>query len=309
MLRRRAVVVHRRTELDDLLDRHGTRGQAEFFLRSRGRTLAEVQARHDALAAARETVVAALPADWVRADVERADLPRFLVAPEDLVVVVGQDGLVANVAKYLQGQPVLGVDPEPGVNAGVLVRHSVAGAAALLHDLDGDPPRSDGAAGADRVALLTVDALTMVRADLDDGQHLTALNEVFVGHPSHQSARYTLRCTAGEERQSSSGVLVATGTGATGWWASLAHDRGGRPAPARTDQRLGWFVREAWPSPSTGAALTEGYVEGGTDVALTVASDRLVVFGDGMEDDRLVASWGQTVTVRTADAPLRLVRP
>lgn len=305
MLRRRAVVVHRRTELDDLLDRHGTRGQAEFFLRSRGRTLAEVQARHDALAAARDAVVRALPTGWVRADVERADLSRFLVAPEDVVVVVGQDGLVANVAKYLHGQPVVGVDPEPGVNAGVLVRHSVTAAAALLRGLGGEAP----AGTPDRAADLPVDALTMVRADLDDGQHLTALNEVFVGHPSHQSARYTLRCAAGEERQSSSGVLVATGTGATGWWASLAHDRGGRPAPTRTEHRLGWFVREAWPSPATGASLTEGYVEDGADVALTVASDRLVVFGDGMEDDRLVAAWGQTVTVRTADAPLRLVRP
>jgi len=297
--------VHRRTELDDLLDRHGTRGQAEFFLRSRGRSLAEVQARHDALAAARDAVVRALPADWARADVERADLSRFLVAPEDVVVVVGQDGLVANAAKYLQGQPVLGVDPEPGVNAGVLVRHRVEAATALLRTLDGPAP----AGAADRAAALPVDALTMVRADLDDGQHLTALNEVFVGHPSHQSARYTLRCAAGTERQSSSGVLVATGTGATGWWASLAHDRGGRTAPARTEHRLGWFVREAWPSPATGASLTEGYVDDGAEVALTVTSDRLVVFGDGMEDDRLVAAWGQTVTVRAADAPLRLVRP
>ncbi|WP_435737435.1 hypothetical protein V5D56_02225 [Cellulosimicrobium sp. PMB13] len=309
MLRRRAVVVHRRTELDDLLDRHGTRGQAEFFLRSRGRSLGEVQARHDALTAARDAVVTALPAGWARADVERADLSRFLVAPEDVVVVVGQDGLVANVAKYLHGQPVLGVDPEPGVNAGVLVRHTVAAATALLRGL-GPDERGGAVAGApDPAAVLPVDALTMVRADLDDGQHLTALNEVFVGHPSHQSARYTLRCAAGEERQSSSGVLVATGTGATGWWASLAHDRGGRPAPGRTEQRLGWFVREAWPSPATGASLTEGYVDDGADVALTVASDRLVVFGDGVEDDRLVASWGQTVTVRPAAEPLRLVRP
>ncbi|MGM7422082.1 hypothetical protein [Cellulosimicrobium sp. CpK407] len=305
MLRRRAVVVHRRTELDDLLDRHGTRGQAEFFLRSRGRSLAEVQARHDALAAARDAVVTALPAGWARADVERADLSRFLLAPEDVVVVVGQDGLVANVAKYLRGQPVLGVDPEPEVNPGVLVRHSVGAAAALLRGLGDDAP----AGAPDPTAVLPVNALTMVRADLDDGQHLTALNEVFVGHPSHQSARYTLRCAAGEERQSSSGVLVATGTGATGWWASLAHDRGGRRAPGRTEHRLGWFVREAWPSPTTGVTLTEGVVEEGADVALTVASDRLVVFGDGVEDDRLVASWGQTVTVRTADSPLRLVRP
>ncbi|WP_241744139.1 hypothetical protein [Cellulosimicrobium arenosum] len=313
MLRRRAVVVHRRTELDELVDRHGTRGQAEFFLRTRGRTLAQVQSRHDALTAVREQVVAALPPDWARADVERSDLSRFLVAPEDLVVVVGQDGLVANVAKYLDGQPVLGVDPEPGVNAGVLVRHGVDAAVAVLRGL-GVPARPvpDGAVSGpapDRVALLPVDALTTVRADLDDGQSLTALNEVFVGHPTHQSARYTLRCEDGEERQSSSGVLVATGTGATGWWASLAHDRGGRRAPGRTEARLGWFVREAWPSPATGTRLTEGYVEDGRDVELTVASDRLVVFGDGMEDDRLVASWGQTVTVRTAGAPLRLVRP
>jgi hypothetical protein len=314
MLRRRAVVVHRRTELDELLDRHGTRGQAEFFLRSRGRDLGEVQARHDALTAARDAVVGALPADWARADVERADLPRFLVAPEDVVVVVGQDGLVANVAKYLRGQPVLGVDPEPGVNAGVLVQHPVAAATALLRGLadDATPGRAGepvGAASPDPVALLAVDALTTVRAELDDGQHLTALNEVFVGHPSHQSARYALRCAAGSERQSSSGLLVATGTGATGWWASLAHDRGGRPAPGRSDGRLGWFVREAWPSPATGVRFTEGTVEAGDDVALTVASDRLVVFGDGMEDDRLVAGWGQTVTVRTGDEPLRLVRP
>ncbi len=177
------------------------------------------------------------------------------------MVVVGQDGLVANVAKYLHGQPVLGVDPEPGVNVGVLVRHQVAAATTLLRGLGSDAEAPGGAP--DRVAVLPVDALTMVRADLDDGQHLTALNEVFVGHPSHQSARYTLRCGAGEERQSSSGVLVATGTGATGWWASLAHDRGGRRAPGRTEHRLGWFVREAWPSPATGVSLTEGVVEEG----------------------------------------------
>ncbi|MFI2105369.1 hypothetical protein ACH436_18905 [Isoptericola sp. NPDC019693] len=305
MLRRRAVVVHRRTELDELLDRHGTRGQAEFFLRTRGRTLAEVQQRHDTLTAARDAVVAALPAGWARADVERADLSRFLVAPEDVVVVVGQDGLVANVAKYLHGQPVLGVDPEPGANPGVLVRHSVTAAARLLSGLDAPAPGG----APDQVAVLPVDALTTVRADLDDGQRLTALNEVFVGHPSHQSARYALRCAAGEERQSSSGLLVATGTGATGWWASLAHDRGGRPAPGRSEDRLGWFVREAWPSPGTGTSLTEGVVEPGGEVALTVASDRLVVFGDGMEDDRLVATWGQTVTVRAGEEPLRLVRP
>ena len=120
----RIVVVHRRTELDELLARHGTRGQAQFFLGSRGRSLEEVDARHAAVRAALATATAAIPIDWRRADVERADLDRFLFTQDDVVAVVGQDGLVANVAKYLDGQPVIGVDPEPGRNAGVLVSHA-----------------------------------------------------------------------------------------------------------------------------------------------------------------------------------------
>src|SRR4051812_4891127 len=97
----RAVLVHRRTELDELLARHGTRGQAAFFLRTRGRDLGEVEARHEAQQAALREVSAAVPTEWRRGLLERTDVSRFLFSPEDVVVVVGQDGLVANTAKYL----------------------------------------------------------------------------------------------------------------------------------------------------------------------------------------------------------------
>ncbi|WP_314325699.1 hypothetical protein [Paenarthrobacter ilicis] len=295
----RIVLVHRRTELQELLDRHATRGQAEFFLRTRGRSIQDVQDRHDHLTAALATVRASIPAEWRQAEVERADLSRFLITAEDIIVVVGQDGLVANVAKYLNGQPVIGVDPEPGANPGVLVRHSPAAAAALLRAKD--------------VGQLRCQNLTTVTATLDDGQQLSALNEVFVGHASHQSAKYVVTAPSftspdGQtERHSSSGFIVSTGTGATGWCASIALERGGRALPAPTDPRLAWFVREAWPSPVTGAALTEGVLEAGEVLRITVASDQLVVFGDGMEDDRLVASWGQEITVQLGQRPLRLV--
>ena len=292
----RVVLVHRRTELDELLDQHGTRGQAEFFLRTRGRTLAEVQARHDLQADALSTVSAAVPVDWRRGSVERADLTRFVFEPGDVVAVVGQDGLVANVAKYLDGQPVIGVDPEPGRNPAVLVRHSAAAAGTLL------------------VSAVTgravVEHRTMVHAQLDDGQALDSLNEVYVGHVSHQSARYRLAIAGlGEpERQSSSGLIVATGTGATGWTASISHDRGAPlPLPAPQDPALAWFVREAWPSPATGTSLTAGLLGSGGDLLLVVESSELVVFGDGLESDRLVATWGQTVDVSVSARTLALV--
>lgn len=120
----RVVLVHRRTELDDALARHGTHGQASFFLTSRGRDIGELETRHALNDAALKAVSAAIPPDWRRGRVERADLSRFLFEPEDVVVVVGQDGLVANTAKYLDGQPVLGINPDPERNPGVLVPHS-----------------------------------------------------------------------------------------------------------------------------------------------------------------------------------------
>ena len=63
-------------------------------------------------------VARSLPDDTRQARVERSDLDRYAFAPEDIIVIVGQDGLVANVAKYLTGQPVIGVDPNPSATPG-----------------------------------------------------------------------------------------------------------------------------------------------------------------------------------------------
>jgi len=289
----RVVVVHRRTELDGLLARHGTRGQAAFFLTSRGRSLDDVDQRHDAVQAALATVASGIPVEWRRATVERSDLDRFLFGPEDIVTVVGQDGLVANVAKYLEGQPVIGIDPEPGRNAGVLVRHSQDQFAALVR-----------AVAEDRNAY---EARTMVEASLDDGQSLLALNEIFVGHPTHQSARYRLVSSDAEERQSSSGLIVSTGTGATGWCRSVwQQTRSTLVLPAAWEPRLVWFVREPWPSPATGTSLGEGELDAASSLRVVAETDGLVVFGDGIESDRLTLSWGQAVDVRLAGRTLQL---
>jgi hypothetical protein len=295
----RIVVVSRRSELDELLARHGTISAAGFFLRQRGRDLAEVAARHKALRDTLTVVGAAVPADWRRGQVDRDDLPRFLFGPEDIVVAVGQDGLVANAAKYLADQPVIGVDPEPGRNPGVLVRFPATAVAALL------PAVVQQHA--------SIQPRTMVAARLDDGQELVGLNEIYVGHGSHQSARYLLSTVDKRyEHQSSSGVVVGTGTGATGWCASIAGERAPAtvpPEPAPDEPALSWFVREAWPSPATGVSLTAGTLAAGQELRLVSESERLVVFADGVESDRLTVAWGQWVTVGLATRRLQLVAP
>ncbi|MFJ1708822.1 hypothetical protein [Kitasatospora sp. NPDC088346] len=292
----RAVVVHRRTEYEELIARHGSRGQAAFFLSTRGRTLDEVERRHHSTRAALAEVAAAVPLDWRRSRVERADLDRFLFTPEDVLVVVGQDGLVANAAKYLTGQPVVGIDTEPGSGLGVLVRHRAADAARVL--------RAVAAPGGDR----HLEERTMVEAVSDDTQRLLALNEIYLGQRGHQTARYRLAAAGGtEESQASSGVLVGTGTGATGWCRSTwLERRSSLDLPGPGAPAVAWFVREAWPSPLTGTGQVQGLLAGGERLTLTVESDQLVAFGDGVESDALRLTWGQTVRLGVAAERLRL---
>ncbi len=291
----RCVLVERPTEYADLLARHGTRQAAWFFLEQRGLEPGEVERRHLAHAETRAAVLAAVPLEWRTASITRAELDRFLFAPDDVVVVLGQDGLVANVAKYLAGQPVIGLNPDPDGVGGVLVRH---------------PPRAAGDLLADVVAQrAAIERRTMAEALLDDGQRLLALNEVFVGHASHQSARYTLTARGRSERQSSSGVIVTTGTGATGWAASISRERPEPVAlPAPADGRLAFLVREAWPSPATATTLTQGLLVPPDALEITCELGRGgVVFGDGIESDRLELAWGQRLRVRTARETLALV--
>ncbi|MEU0630687.1 hypothetical protein ABZ355_25265, partial [Streptomyces sp. NPDC005989] len=156
----------------------------------------------------------------------------------------------------------------------------------------------------------TTEELTMVEAVSDDTQRLLALNEIYLGPPGHQTARYRLGPDvpdAPAEPQASSGVLVGTGTGATGWLRSLWQERhSGLRLPAPTDRRLLWFVREAWPSPTTGTTQVAGELGRRQGLRLTVESDRLVAFGDGMEADALELTWGQTVRLGISATSLRL---
>jgi NAD kinase len=290
----RVVIVSRRSEYDELLARHSTRAAAAYFLSERGRDLDEVVARHEALRGALTEVGGAIPASWRRGHLDREDLSRFLFGPEDIVVAVGQDGLVANVAKYLDGQIAIGVDPEPGRNAGVLVRFRPN----QVSDLLAAPLAAKA------------HALTMVSALLDDGQELLGLNEIYFGHPTHQSSRYIVSTSDGRrERHSSSGVVIGTGTGATGWCASIARQRTDSPAlPGPEEPALCWFVREAWPSPATGVSLTAGRLAAGERLELTSEGERGVVFADGVESDHLTVTWGQRITISVASRHLNLVR-
>ena len=212
------------------------------------------------------------------------------------MVAVGQDGLVANAAKYLREQNVIGINPDPDTYDGILVPHAPTALKRLFRAV--------------KHGRHEVEARCMVSAVVDDGQRLLALNEIFLGHRSHQSARYRIGWDGADETQSSSGLIVTTGTGATGWARSVCLRRlSPPPLPKPTQPSLAFFVRESFPSVGTGTAIQDGVIARQQQLRVTSQmNDGGVIFGDGIEDDRINFHWGMTASVEVADVCLQLVR-
>lgn len=289
----RAVFVTRETEYELLIARHATKAQANFFLKTRTQTLDSIERRHDQFLAVLHSCRAAVPGDWRQALVRRADFDRFLFGPEDIVIAIGQDGLVANVAKYLDGQPVIGVNPDAAAYDGVLVRLT--------------PEQFCKAVSQGIEDKIAFELRTMVKAELDSGESLIALNEIFVGHQSHQSARYEIASHDVSESHSSSGLIISTGTGITGWARSIIEATGNEIVIGPSESKLCFFVREPFPSIATETAISFGIIEWGEQLRLTSKmNDGGTIFADGIEKDRLTFEWGRIASIGLAEKQLRL---
>jgi hypothetical protein len=299
------VVVTRRTRLEELIVRFNTPGQARFYIEHAGGDFGEYQGEHDAYQRALERVRREVDFGLPRQLLDRDLLPTYTFGPLDLVVTLGQDGLVANTAKYAGSQPIVGVNPDPVRFDGILLPFTAAEArAAVARVLEGEAATR---------------AVTLAEAVLADGQRLLAFNDLFIGARSHVSARYRLKAGEGEEVQSSSGVLVSTGAGSTGWMSSVfnmaagvARFTGGQSGAALRldwgDPRLIYEVREPFRSRHSAADLVAGLVEPGQELVLESRMPSAgVIFSDGIESDFLDFNSGAVARIRAASRRAVLV--
>lgn len=306
-LERKVVLVTRRTRLEELLARHHTAAQAKFYVEHLGGDFGDYQREHEAYLGARRATVEALEAHGRYQVIERAFLPNFLFAPQDLVLALGQDGVVANTMKYLDGQPLVGLNPDPARYDGILLPFRPRDLPLLLPELL-----------ADRRAFKDV---TMAKATLTDRQVLYAVNDLFIGPKSHTSARYEIRHGKRAETQSSSGVIVSTGLGSTAWMRSivtgstaiagaLLHRKSEfdyRPLAWDADY-LQFAVREPFPSKTSQVKLAFGEIK--AREALTLRSlmpENGVIFSDGIEADYLEFNSGTEAKITVAERRGRLV--
>ncbi len=317
----RIILIKRNTRLDDLIVRFNTIAQAKFYVEYLGQAFTDYLDEHnkyyDSIDSAKKII-----SGFARLQVlDRKYLPNFVFARDDIVVSIGQDGLLANTLKYLRGQPIIGVNPDPDRWDGVLLPFQVPDIATVVMDLVLDKRGCKD--------------VTMGEVNLTNGQSLLAVNDFFIGQKTHSSARYMIRFQDQAEQHSSSGIIVSTGLGSSGWLRSVvagasgiagnffaengaAKNENNEPAiqensenPVAMDwseDMLTFSVREPFPSRNTGTNIVFGRVT--PQRPLTIVSqmgENGVIFSDGIENDFIEFNSGMEAVVSIASVKGKLV--
>ncbi len=301
-----SIIIVGKTRLEQLIDRFNTRAQARFYINHAGGDFADYEEEHETFHQSLETITRTVNRYTKYKQVERKFLPNFLFGDNDLVIVVGQDGLVANTAKYAGERPIMAVNPDTRRNDGILLPYTTdtfeKGLVSLLKDRTQQK------------------RVTLAEATTNDGQHLLAFNDLFIGPASHTSARYRVSHRGVAENQSSSGLIISTGAGSTGWLSSafnmaygISHTFSNANMPVNltmnwSDDRLAFVVREPFRSKHSAVNLTAGFIQAREKLVIeSLMPSHGVIFSDGMEADYITFNSGTRVEIGLAAHKATLV--
>lgn len=296
------ILVKRKTRLEELVAKYNTLAQAKFYIEHLQADFSDYLAedqKYQAAIAEAQNKLETLGRVQV---VDRQYISNLIFGENDLVVVVGQDGLVANTLKYLNNQLLIGVNPDPARWDGILLPFQVSDLTLIVQDVfKNNRP---------------VEEVSMAKAVLNDGQVMYAVNDLFIGQTTHVSSRYQLEIAGKREQQSSSGIIVSTGLGSTGWFKSIisgasgiAGSLSGKHLEVRQEAQFKWnneylyySVREPFPSKTSQTDLIFGKIT--KELPMKILSqmpENGVIFSDGIENDFIQFNSGIEATITVAE--------
>lgn len=299
-----AIIVKNKTRLESLIERFNTKAQAKFYIESLGGKFDDYELEHEIFQTSLNSLQTQLSRVVKNKTVERIYLPSFIFSEKNLIVVIGQDGLVANTAKYSKGCPIVAVNPDKDRYDGVLLPFDI----------------SDFVFGVENVLGNKYESKTMrfAEAKLNDGQRLLAFNDLFIGASSHISARYKISFNQNIEEHSSSGLIVSTPAGSTGWLSSIFNmaygvtsmfEKNLKPKrPKLKDNELLFAVREPFQSIRTQTGITAGIIKNQNHLTIeSLMPTGGVIFSDGVEKDFLKFNSGSIATIGIAHETAKIV--
>ncbi len=257
------------------------------MLREGDPAVAAIESGHLETVYARDAVRAVLESEGIRVR-EARRLGRIPNGKYDLIVAVGGDGTVLDIARHVDATPILAVNSSPSSSYGYFSCATADTLEPMLTRILAD--------GIEPVEL------TRISLEIDGQRHpYPALNDVLFGNAlPAATSRYVLGIGDDEEAQKGSGVWVATAAGSTG----AIRSAGGDVVDIR-EQWLQYWVRE----PFKGATahqyrLVNGHV-GPSGIRFRSQMIQGTVYLDGRRNG-VPIGFGSTAVLRPDAPPLRL---
>ncbi len=300
-----AIIVKNKTRLEQLIERFNTKAQARFYIERSGGNFLDYEKEHEVFQHSLSLVQRNLSGVIKNKIVDRIFLPSYIFNDRQVIITVGQDGLVANTAKYVKAIPIVAINPDTDRYDGVLLPFSADNFVNAIEKVMSNT--------------YTSKATSFAEVQLNDGQRLLAFNDLFIGAASHVSARYKITYHKKTEEHSSSGIIVSTQAGSTGWLSSVFNmsygmqqfiEKGNNKKKniKLKDDQLMFAVREPFASKRTQTAITAGIVSGTTKLVIeSYMPNNGLIFSDGIETDFLRFNSGSIATIGTAREKANLV--
>jgi len=299
-----AIIVKNKTRLETLIERFNTKAQAKFYIERLGGNFENYEAEHETFYDALVSLQTQLSKLIKNKTVERIHLQSFIFSEKNLIVVIGQDGLVANTAKYSKSCPIIAVNPDKSRYDGVLLPFDTFDFVQGVVDVMANRYNAK--------------IVRLAEAKMNDGQRLLAFNDLFIGVASHVSARYKISYNNQMEEQSSSGLIISTQAGSTGWLSSVFNmaygvaslfEKNLKPKrPKLKDDELLFAVREPFQSVRTQIGITTGIIKQQQSLSIeSLIPANGVIFSDGVETDFLKFNSGAIATIGIAKETAKLV--
>lgn len=302
----RAIIIREKTRLEQLIERFNSKAQAKFYIERSGGDFNFYEIENEKFYESLNEVQKSISKHLKLKIIYRSFLPTYIFTENDLIVVLGQDGLVANTAKYVNGFPILGVNPDTERYDGILLKHTPSDMNNLIKEVV--------------KGVFETKKVTMAKAELNDGQTLLAFNDFYIGADSHISSRYEIEFKGKKEKQSSSGIIVSTGAGSTGWLSSIfnmSHNIYGFNTIGENehqsqinweDEKLIFVVREPFLSKVTQTDIGFGVITKIQTLKIESNMPRKgIIFSDGIESDFLNFNSGSKVEIGIAEEKANLI--
>lgn len=316
-----AIIVRSKTRLEALVERFNTKAQTKFYIESLGSNYEDYEREHEIFYESLNYVQTQLSKVIKHKTIDRSFLPSYIFSKSNIIIVIGQDGLVANTAKYSKGIPMVAINPDKLRYDGILLpfdpTNFVTGVESVIANQQ------------------QVRNVRFAEAKLNDGQSLLAFNDLFIGPSTHVSARYKITFAGKTEEHSSSGLIVSTAAGATGWLSSIFNMAYGisdcfdtpkkpkrsksmKKAPQKQERKhnrpqvkndeLLFAVREPFKSIRTQTDIVAGLVNNQQQLIIeSLMPTKGIIFSDGVETDFIKFNSGSIATIGIASNSANIV--